>query len=217
MIEHIRLLDTVPKVFNGCVPMDPVSDLWGCDLVFDRGKSYLVTAASGRGKSSFCSFVYGLRDDYDGKILFDDRDLREIKSQEWNKIRQSSLGVMFQDLRLFGELNAVDNVMVKSSLTSFADRKRIVEMLSELGLANRLDRPCSILSFGQQQRVAFVRMLCQKADFWLLDEPVSHLDHANAECMSQMLSYAAGEIGAGVIVTTIGHDLPYEYDKVLNL
>ena len=211
-MNEIRLQGVIPKVFSGQIPTDPLSDVWGCDLSFEKGK-----AASGRGKSSLCSYLYGLRNDYDGVISFDGRSVTEISAKQWDGIRQNTLGVLFQDLRLFGDLNAVENIMIKASLTDYCDEKKAVAMLSELGLADRLDRPVRLLSFGQQQRVAFVRMLCQKTDFWLLDEPVSHLDFGNAEIMTQMLSQEVARTGAGIIVTTIGHDLPYSYDKTLML
>lgn len=216
-MHSIRLQGVIPDVFNGQVPSDPVSDVWGTDLLFEKGKSYLIKAASGRGKSSLCSYIYGLRDDYQGSLMFDESPVPAIESDRWNTIRQQELGVLFQDLRLFGDLNAVDNVMIKAGLTSFCDEKKAVEMLCELGLSDRLDRPVRLLSFGQQQRVAFVRMLCQKADFWLLDEPVSHLDAGNADIMVQMLKREISQSGTGLLVTTIGHDLPYDYDKVLML
>ena len=207
----------MPVVFNGQLPSDPVSEVWGTDLLLEKGQAVLIKAASGRGKSSLCSYIYGLRDDYQGIISFDGQLVPQVTSDKWNAIRQNELGVLFQDLRLFGDLNAVENVMIKAGLTKFCDEKKVITMLSELGLSDRLDRPVSLLSFGQQQRVAFVRMMCQKADFWLLDEPVSHLDHGNATIMVQMLQQEIEKTGAGLIVTTIGHDLPYNYDKVLML
>lgn len=216
-MQTIGLKGVIPVVFNGQVPSDPVSDVWGTDLLFERGGSYLIKAASGRGKSSLCSYIFGLRNDYEGVISFDGRPLHEIRPAEWNQIRQNQLGVLFQDLRLFGDLNAVENVMIKAGLTSYCDERKAVEMLCELGLSDRLDRPVRLLSFGQQQRVAFVRMMCQKADFWMLDEPVSHLDFGNATVMVQMLEHEISRTGTGLIVTTIGHDLPYNYDKVLML
>lgn len=216
-MQSIRLQGVLPVVFNGQLPSDPVSEVWGTDLLFEKGQAVLIKAASGRGKSSLCSYIYGLRDDYQGTISFDAYPVPEVSSEKWNYIRQNELGVLFQDLRLFADLTAVENVMVKAGLTKFCDEKKVITMLSELGLSDRLDRPVSLLSFGQQQRVAFVRMMCQKADFWLLDEPVSHLDHGNATIMVQMLQQEISRTGAGLIVTTIGHDLPYNYDKVLML
>lgn len=216
-MQTIRLQGVLPVVFNGQLPSDPMSDVWGTDLLLERGKSYLIKAASGRGKSSLCSYIYGLRDDYEGVITFDGQPVPEVSSEKWNDIRQNELGVLFQDLRLFSDLTAVENVMIKAGLTGYCDEKKVGSMLSELGLSDRLDRPVKLLSFGQQQRVAFVRMMCQKADFWLLDEPVSHLDHDNAKIMVQMLEHEISRTGTGLLVTTIGHDLPYNYDNTLML
>lgn len=213
----IRLKEVIPKVFDGHVPVNPISDVWGRDLSFERGKSYMVKAASGRGKSSLCSYIYGIRKDYLGEITFDGHQTENIPNFEWDEIRQKSLGILFQDLRLFEELDAVENVLIKSSLTSYKSRAEIIAQLSQLGLGNQLSRPVGLLSFGQQQRVAFVRMLSQPSDFWLLDEPVSHLDEKNALIMSRILSSEAKRNNTGLIVTTIGHDLPYNYDKILML
>ena len=73
------------------------------------------------------------------------------------------------------------------------------------------------MSFGQQQRVAFIRALCQPCDFIFLDEPVSHLDDGNARIMGQILSEEVQRQGMGVIVTSIGKHLPLEYTKVFSL
>lgn len=214
---QIGLQGVLPQVFNGQLPSDPVSDVWGADLSFDKGRAYLINAPSGRGKSSLCSYIYGLRDDYQGVISFDGQPVSGLGAGRWDAVRQNEIGALFQDLRLFGELTAVENVMVKSALTGFCDETKASEMLSEVGLADKLQTPVRLLSIGQQQRVAFVRMLCQKADFWLLDEPVSHLDHENAEIMARMLKREMERTGAGVLVTTIGHDLPFDYDECLML
>ena len=216
-MQTIRLQGVLPVVFNGQVPSDPVSDVWGTDLLLERGKSYLIKAASGRGKSSLCSYIYGLRNDYEGVISFDGRSLSEISSSEWTDIRQAHLGVLFQDLRLFGDLNAVENVMIKAGLTSFCDEKKAVEMLCELGLSDRLDRPVRLLSFGQQQRVAFVRMICQKADFWMLDEPVSHLDEQNNQIAASIIMEQARLQGASIIATSVGNNIKISTDSTLRL
>jgi ABC-type transport system involved in cytochrome c biogenesis ATPase subunit len=107
--------------------------------------------------------------------------------------------------------------MLKSMLTNHYTEQEIREMLVRLGLQERLDTPCARLSLGQQQRVAFVRMLAQPADFFLLDEPISHLDITNAEIMSNMLQERVERDGAGVIVTSIGNRLPFEYNEIIKL
>jgi ABC-type lipoprotein export system ATPase subunit len=219
MIETIRFNSVIPNVFVGSLPEGGPSDVWQQVLNFHRGKSYLIEAASGRGKSSFCTFLCGLRSDYQGEIALLDAQGHAIgkTKDEGCILRRQSLAMMFQDHRLFPELTAVENVMLKSLLTNFYTEEQVRQMLIKLGLQNRLDTPCARLSLGQQQRVAFVRTLTQPADFFLLDEPISHLDMANAEIMSAMLKERQQKDGAGVIVTSIGNRLPYEYDNIIKL
>ena len=81
------------------------------------GEYYLIEATSGAGKSSLCSYIYGWRGDYSGTISFDDRDIRELDAKAWGEIRRSSLSFLFQDMRLFDELTAWENVKLKNDLT----------------------------------------------------------------------------------------------------
>ena len=219
MIETIRFNNVIPNVFVGSPPEGGPTDVWDQELIFKRGESCLIEAASGRGKSSFCTFLYGLRTDYVGSIDYFDHNGEKMVVTEpmMCEMRSKSVAMMFQEHRIFSELTAVENVMLKNQLTDYFTEQEIRERLSILGLEDRLDRPCQKLSIGQQQRVAFVRLLAQPTDFILLDEPVSHLDIANSEIMGQMLRQRQMEDGAAVIVTSIGHRLPYEYDRILKL
>lgn len=219
MINRIKLTNVTPNVFVGSPPEGGPSDVWGVELVFEKGKSYLIEAASGRGKSSFCAYLFALRYDYQGKIEWlDEKDCPLLLDEQIiDQLRCRGIGMMFQEHRLFPELTALENVLLKNSLTNFATEEEICQMLSQLGLANKLNVPCAKLSFGQQQRVAFVRLLCQPADFLFLDEPVSHLDMENAEIMSEMLRNYQAKSRAGIIITSIGHRMPYPYDLLLKL
>lgn len=214
MISSLTLRHVMPQVFVGAPPEGGPSEVWDIDLTLERGKSYLITAASGRGKTSLCAFLSGLRRDFVGDILLDNRP---VASYEPAQLRRESLAVMFQDLRLFPELTAYENVLLRNQLTNYCSDDEIRRMLTQLGLADRMERPCGQLSIGQQQRVAFVRMLCGPADFFILDEPVSHLDDGNSCIMAEMLKDAQTKTGAGVIITSIGRNLPYNYDKTLCL
>lgn len=219
MLETVFFDNVNLRSFEETPPKGTLSEVWKTDVCFEKGRSYLIEAASGRGKSSFCAFLYGLRNDYVGEIRlkYDGGESVTAKEADFVSLRQNSLAMMFQELRLFPELNAVDNVMLKNSLTGYATEKDVRSMLIKLGLEQHLGRPCVKLSFGQQQRVAFVRALCQPADFIILDEPVSHLDETNASIMARMLRERQRTDNIGVIVTSIGYRLPYEYDKVLSL
>ncbi len=219
MIESIQFNKVTPNVFVGSPPEGGPTDVWDQVLTFKRGESCLIEAASGRGKSSFCSFLYGLRKDFVGSIDYFNHkgETLHVTDAMLCEMRCRSIAMMFQEHRIFLELTAVENVMLKNQLTNYFTEQEIRERLSALGLEDRLDRPCQRLSIGQQQRVAFVRLLAQPADFILLDEPVSHLDIVNAELMGKMLRQRQMEEGAAVIVTSIGHRLPYDYDRILKL
>ncbi len=219
MIKAIKLDKVIPDFFGSTFSKDEPTDVWGKELTFTRGVTYLIEAASGRGKSSLCSFIYGLRSDYAGSIEFIDNEGKALSTTQKDLcgMRRTMLAMMFQEHRIFPELTAVENVLMKNQLTDYFTEKEIRERLTMLGLEQRLDTPCGKLSLGQQQRVAFVRLLAQPADFVILDEPVSHLDAGNARIMGTMLRQRQLADGMGVIVTSIGQRLPYEYDKILKL
>lgn len=193
------------------------SDVWGCRLSLEKGKKYLIEAASGTGKSSLCSFVYGMRNDYSGRIMFDSVCARELDERQWRKVRLSSISIMFQDLKQFRELSAFENVVMKNSLTGYKTEREIKEMFCRLGLEEKIDSPLGLMSLGQQQRVAFIRSLCQPFDFIFLDEPVSHIDDENASVMSSMLADELEKRGACAVTTSIGRHLVLDYDKTLSL
>ena len=214
-MDTIELQQTLPEVFAGRDGI--VSDVWHRQVAFQKGKMYLIEAASGTGKSSLCSFIYGYRTDYQGIITFDGENVRKLTVKQWTDIRKRSLSMLFQELRLFGELTAWENVQLKNGLTGFCRKQQVKDWFEQLGIADKWDVKAARMSYGQQQRVAFVRMLCQPADFFFLDEPVSHLDDGNGQIMVRILKEEAARQGAGVIVTSIGKHLPLEYDRVLSL
>jgi len=90
-------------------------------------------------------------------------------------------------------------------------------MFERLGIADKMDRPTGKLSIGQQQRVAIIRTLCQPADFFLLDEPVSHLDAENNRTVARMIAEEVSQTGAAVIATSVGNNLEIEAEEVLSL
>lgn len=214
-MNHIHLQQTLPEVFAGRDAI--VSQIWHQDIVFGKGKRYLIEAASGTGKSSLCSYIYGYRHDYQGIINFDEKNIRSLSIGEWTDIRKNSLSILFQELRIFPELTALENVLLKNRLTNYKKKKEILNLFEATGIADKINEKAGKLSFGQQQRVAFIRSLCQPFDFIFLDEPVSHLDNENSAIMGSLLMKEAETQGAGVIVTSIGKHLEVEYDEILKL
>ena len=214
-MDEIRLQQVLPRIF---AQRDSItSDIWHRDLIFRKGERCLIEAASGTGKSSLCSYLYGYRGDYEGIITFDGKNIRSLDTAGWTDLRRRSLSLLFQELRLFPELTALENVLLKNRLSGYKSRQEILTLFEAAGIADKINEKTGILSFGQQQRVAFIRCLCQPFDFILLDEPVSHLDENNARILARLLEEEAGRQGAGILVTSIGTALPLSYDHTYKL
>lgn len=215
-MDKIELKQVLPLVFEERRSLMQ-SDVWLQNLTFQKGHLYLVEADSGTGKSSMCSYIFGYRKDFTGQILFDDKDIHSLRVAEWVDIRIRCLSILWQDLRLFPELTAMENIQIKNQLTGFKSQKQIDEWFKRLGIGDKRDSKVGRLSFGQQQRVALIRSLCQPFDFIFVDEPISHLDERNSEILGELLLSEAQKQGAGVIVTSIGKHMNLDYDQILKL
>lgn len=214
-MDKILFNNVLPHVFEN--NEDITSEVWRKDVAFEKGNTYLVEADSGKGKSTFCSYVIGYRHDYSGQILFDDKDIKAMRVADWTNVRKQNISYLFQELRLFPELTAFENVEIKNRLTGFKTIEEIEQMFERLGIMDKLNVKVGLMSFGQQQRVAMIRALVQPFDFILADEPISHLDSRNSQTMGEMMMEEVKRQGAGVIVTSIGKHIEMHYDKVLKL
>ena len=214
-MNNINLQHTLPNVFAERDSI--VSEVWKKNLELRKGEIYLIEADSGTGKSSFCSYIYGYRNDYQGTFNFDKENIRNFSVSKWVDIRKHSLSMLFQELRLFSELTALENIQLKNSLTGYKSKKEIETLFEAMGIDDKYNSKVGKLSFGQQQRVAFIRSLCQPFDFIFLDEPISHLDETNGQIMGDLLMQEVKKQGAGVIVTSIGKHIELNYNKIFKL
>lgn len=214
-MNNIHLKNALPDVFSETENIS--SQIWQNDITFKKGETYLIKAESGLGKSSLCSYIYGYRADFSGDILFDEIKVKAIKNKEWDSIRTKHLSLLFQELRLFPELTALENIRLKNNLTHYKTNSDIDSMFSQLGVGDKKNQLIGKMSWGQQQRVAIIRSLCQPFDFLFLDEPVSHLDDNNARIITELVLAEVNAQGAGLIVTSIGKDLPMNYTLTLSL
>jgi len=193
------------------------SDIWNTKLSFKKGKNYLITAPSGKGKSTLLHVIYGLRNDFSGNILLDENDAEKFTPDQWSETRQNKFSIVFQDLRLFPDLTAMANIQLNASLAGQVDEKRIKEMAEQLGVSELLTKNCSTLSYGQRQRIAIIRALCQPFEFLLLDEPFSHLDEENIKKASHLINEELKRQQAGLILVSLGERYLFEYDFELIL
>ena len=214
-MDKITFEKVLPHVFSQMPERD--SDVWQQTLLFEKGKLYLAEADSGMGKSTFCSFLIGYRHDYSGSIRFDEYDIKKYKTADWAILRECHISHLFQELRLFPELTAFENVEIKNQMTAWKSQREIGIMFERLGIADKIHSKIGKMSFGQQQRVALIRALVQPFDFLLVDEPISHLDDNNANIMGEMMMEEVHRQGAGLIVMSIGKHMDLPYDTCLEL
>ncbi len=214
-MQTITLNHVLPNVF--AQRTDLKSEVWKQHLTFEKNKLYRVEAMSGTGKSTLCSYLLGYRHDYTGEIRFDQDNIQQYKVSHWVDIRKKSISHLFQELRLFPELSALENVLIKNNLTQHKSLDEIKQWFEALGIADKIDTKIGRMSFGQQQRVAMMRALVQPFDFLIVDEPISHLDDTNSAIMASIMMTEAQKQGAGVIVTSIGKHMQLNYDLIYRL
>ena len=180
------------------------SEVWGAEsILFEQGKTYIIEAPSGRGKTSLLSVIYGMRKDYQGKVYLDSGDIISFSWKEWSVVRKKRLSFIFQGLELFDNLTALENIQLKNSITNHQSLKSIEEMAEKLEMVDFLQRKAGILSFGQQQRVAIIRALCQPFDYLLADECFSHIDRENSLKAYRVIREECESQGAGLILTSL--------------
>lgn len=155
------------------------SEVWGKNITIQNGEHLHIVAPSGRGKSSIIHFIYGLRKDYKGCVSYDNMDIKKLSNEGFSSFRQNTISIIFQDLRLFENQTARENIEIKRMLSPFHEPDMIDEMAKRLGIEKKLKQITKTCSYGEQQRIAIIRSLMQPFDFILLDEPYSHLDEVN--------------------------------------
>lgn len=194
------------------------SEVWEAEaLLLEQGKSYVVEAASGRGKTSLLSVMYGIRTDYRGEVYLDDRNIKSLTWKEWSALRKKNLSIIFQGLELFDDLSTLENIELKNRITAYLNKEKIEELAFELGMEPYLHRKAGILSFGQQQRVAIIRALAQPFDFLLADECFSHMDKENTLKAYQLIQHECEIRKAGLILTSLNETELPDLDVSLKL
>jgi ABC-type lipoprotein export system ATPase subunit len=176
---QLAIRHLLPAYFDKNVTQ--TSEVWGKDFVFEKGEYIKIVAPSGSGKSSLMNFLYGMRNDYNGIITYSDKNIRNFSAEDISRYRKDYISIVFQDMKLFPDQTAQENIEIKRQLNPYHPAEKIAEMFQRLGIGNKLSSKCSICSYGEQQRIAIIRSLMQPFDILLLDEPFSHLDNNNAE------------------------------------
>ena len=195
------------------------SDVWNNALVFNTGEWVKIKAPSGSGKTTFIHILWQLRTDYLGKVFYNDISADAINPNAMAALRQSELSIVFQDLRLFTNLTARENIELKRVMTEkpLYEPEKIDAMAEALGILNILDQQAGTCSYGEQQRIAIIRALMQPFQWLIMDEPFSHLDNANIKKASTLIAQECKSRGAGIIITDLEADDYFDYSSRLQL
>ena len=187
------------------------------NITFRQGMFYSILGDSGCGKTTFLSAVGGLDGQYKGRILYQDRDIRDIGL---NSYRKKCVSFVFQSYNLIPYLNAVDNIIVALSVSGekTADRKQIGQMLQMLGIdRSKASRRISTLSGGEQQRVAVARAVIVDNPILLADEPTGNLNSENAQIIIDAFAKLAHEHNKCIIMVTHNVKLAMQSDCILQI
>ncbi len=184
-----------------------------------EGEIVIMTGPSGSGKTTLLSLLGALRSVQDGEVEVLGRRLHELRGKALVEVRQD-IGFIFQAHNLFGSLTALQNVRMALELKS-SDRRRIheraVEVLTSLGLQDRLDYKPSRLSGGQKQRVAIARALANRPKLILADEPTAALDEQSGRDVVNLLKKLGQEEGCTSLIVTHDNRILDVADRIVSM
>jgi ABC-type lipoprotein export system ATPase subunit len=211
----IQLRQILPEYFEKS--REQQSEVWGKDLLFQKGDYIKIVAPSGSGKSSLVHFLYGMRKEYTGDILYGEKNIGQFSAEDFSILRKDNISIVFQDLRLFPEQTVLQNIELKRQLNPFHPPEKIADMADRLGIKSKLGSKCRICSYGEQQRVAIIRSLMQPFDFLLLDEPFSHLDDKNSQKAMQLMLEESQARNASIIFADLERIDWFPYTRIFHL
>ena len=184
-----------------------VRALRGIDLRINRGELVAVAGPSGSGKSTLLNVVSGLDRPTNGEVLVEGREISHLSGTELSRLRMSKIGFVFQAYNLLPVLTALENaeyVLMLQGMPAAERRKRVREVLAQVGLEGMEDRFPRELSGGQQQRVAIARAIASSPALVLADEPTANLDSKTGTALMDLMTKLNEEHGVTILFTS--HD-----------
>ncbi|MEQ9306872.1 MAG: ABC transporter ATP-binding protein [Marinoscillum sp.] len=184
----------------------------------ETGKSMSIVGPSGSGKTTLLGLCAGLDRASEGKISLDNILLNKLGEDDLAQLRNQEVGFIFQNFQLISTLTALENVMVplelrgEKNITPFAK-----ELLTRVGLGDRLDHYPSQLSGGEQQRVAIARAFANRPKILFADEPTGNLDEETSNSIESILFEINKEQGTTLVIVTHDDALAHKTDRILKL
>lgn len=194
--------------------------LKGVNLTVEKGEIVSIIGKSGAGKTTLLQIIGTLDKPDAGNVVIDGVDVFALKEKELADFRNRHIGFIFQFHQLLPEFNALENVMMPAMIARVPEKEaeqRAVQLLTELGMAERLTHKPNQLSGGEKQRVAAARAMMMSPDVILADEPSGSLDESNKNELHKLLLQMREQYGQTIIIVTHDKELAEISDRVIEI
>ncbi len=211
-MSYVEFSD-VTKVYR--VGEVTIPALNGVTFEVEKGEICVVVGASGAGKTTILNILGGMDSATDGKVLLDGTEISAFTKKQLTEYRRADIGFVFQFYNLVQNLTALENVELASQICR--DSLPAAEVLSAVGLAERMQNFPAQLSGGEQQRVAIARALAKKPKLLLCDEPTGALDYKTGKAILALLAETARKYDMTVIIITHNQAIAKMADRVIEV
>ena len=194
--------------------------LKGVDLEIQKGEIVSIIGKSGAGKTTLLQIIGTLDKVDNGKVEINGVDVSGLSEKELAEFRNKHIGFIFQFHQLLPEFNALENVMMPAMIGRMdwkEAEKRATQLLTDLGLGERLTHKPNELSGGEKQRVAAARALMMKPDVILADEPSGSLDEENKRELHKLLKHMQDQYNQTIVIVTHDKELAEISDRVIEM
>ncbi len=205
-------IDVVKIYGSGDIAVKAVK---GMSFSINKGELVVILGQSGAGKSTLLNLIGGMDYVSEGQLIINGKDIAKYSSKELIDFRRNNIGFVFQFYNLMPNLTAKENVELATELKK--DALDPVEVLTSVGLGERLDNFPSQLSGGEQQRVSIARAIAKNAEIILCDEPTGALDYETGKEILALLAKQAREFGKTVIIVTHNSALSSMADHLIRI
>jgi lipoprotein-releasing system ATP-binding protein len=194
--------------------------LKGVDLTVEKAEILSIIGKSGAGKTTLLQIIGTLDKPDSGNVIIDGVDVFAMKETELSDFRNRHIGFIFQFHQLLPEFNALENVMMPALIARIPEKeaeKRAIQLLTDLGMAERLTHKPNQLSGGEKQRVAAARAMMMSPKVILADEPSGSLDESNKKELHKLLLQMREQYGHTIIIVTHDKELAEISDRVIEI
>jgi putative ABC transport system ATP-binding protein len=189
----------------------------GVNIVIEEGQFVCIVGPSGCGKSTLLHLLGGLHRPTSGTIFFDGAEITAIPDAALTEVRRKKMGFVFQRFNLLPTLSARANIEIAMRIRGYPSDHAATEVLTRMGLAEKMHHKPSELSIGEQQRVAIARAIVNRPKLLLADEPTGNLDSENSERILAEFKRLNTEMGQTILMITHNPDAANIASRILRM